>query len=77
MKNKLKKMLITFLTILTSFSVLQVPTHAAMVSVSINPVAGHPYHGTGPALSSNGTVRERWDTTAEIMSVGRCQRMIC
>lgn len=70
MKNKLKKMLITFLTILTSFSVLQVPTHAAMVSVSISPVAGHPYSGTGTPLNGNGTMKSRWDTNAEIMSVG-------
>ncbi len=55
---------------LLALSVLQIPVSAEMVNVNIQIVSGHPYRGIGTALNSNGTMIERYDSNAEILTVG-------
>lgn len=70
MKNKLKKILIACMSFLMALSVLQVPVFAEMVNINIQKVPGHGYRGTGTALNANGNMYERFDSNAEILTVG-------
>lgn len=49
---------------------IQIPVLAEMATVNIQKIPGHGYRGTGTPLNSNGSMIERFDANAEILTVG-------
>ena len=76
LKNKKKWLYRCLMSLMIGFMSLTnvtLPTKAAMVSVNIQTVSGHPYRGTGP---SHGQYNTRFDSNAEILTVNG-QRVFC
>ena len=72
-KKRLYRGLMLLMIGFMSLTNMTLPTQAAMVSVSIQTIPGHPYRGTGPG---HGQYIERHDSNAEILTVNG-QRVFC
>ena len=72
-KKRLYRGLMLLMIGFMSLTNMTLPTQAAMVSVSIRTIPGHPYRGTGPG---HGQYIERHDSNAEILTVNG-QRVFC